>query len=126
MGSRLKSEDFKLNPYKNTAFIAKGTLVRGKEGWAKSLSMPVNNPKRRSSCPASPMGYFTSNAVQSIESYVKEEEGFFFRVVMRCGWNALVVERLGTMVNGRVVEEEGRECREVMGFPLLNAVQDLP
>jgi len=41
---------------------------------------------------------------------------------MFCGWNAVVEP--GTMGNGRVVEEEGRERRDPMGFTVLNAVQD--
>ena len=54
----------------------------------------------------------------------EEEEGKAWRVVIRCGWKALVVvERLslGTMGTGRGVAEEGREAREV-----LKAVQDRP
>ena len=55
----------------------------------------------------------------------EEEEGRAWRVVIRCGWKALVVvERLlslGTMGTGRGVAEEGREAKEV-----LKAVQDRP
>ena len=53
----------------------------------------------------------------------EEEEGRAWRVVIRCGWKALVVvERLlslGTMGTGRGVAEEGREAR-------LKAVHDRP
>ena len=58
----------------------------------------------------------------------EEEKGGVWRVVMRCGWKALVVvERLslGMVGTGRGVAEEGREAREVLGFGL-KAVHDLP